>query len=235
MCKRGDLIDTIPVSNGLAVAVYHDRDSGQWSALARIPTPIGNVEVTATVREDVVTAALLAARQLWCKLMGISNCDPTDVFLSNHDDSTNQQTNVAGTARAKVAQTVVRVARAASLLHRARMGDPSACAGVATIVRAAKAGDPTAGSSWKILQTIAGLAQVARGFAPHEVDGAQYDAMVQGYRSQPALDMVAGADGSYRLRRRKDGSAASWAPQAQRFGAGSIVAGGGRYGLAMRW
>lgn len=234
MCERGPLVQRLSLGSGLSLSVYHDPNAGQWTAEADVPTPIGMVQISAKAREDVVTAAMRAARELWCRVLGIGcNTDGTDAFLSGADDAP----SFAHVARAKVTETVTRVARAASLLHRARMGDPSARAGVQHVVSAAKAGDARALAAWKTMQTIAGLAQVARSFVPQEVSDAAYSAMVSGYRARPTLDMIAGPDGSYRLRRRADGSPsfASGADFPRAHGGGSLVTMGGRYGLAMRW
>ncbi len=233
MCKRGDLVQSIPVAHGIAVAIYRDSGSGQWTAVANIPTPVGSVEVSATAREDVVNAAILAARQLWCRLMGLGNCDPTDVFLDP-----GPKVGAATMAAQKVATTVVRVARAASLLHRARMGDPSAQTGVNDVVVTAKNGNPESMQAWKIMQTLAGLANVAKAWVPHEVDPRAYDTMVSGYHSgqMPTLDMIAGADGAYRVRRSSSGAPNMWqGPSSSAPKDRAMFVGGGRYGLAMRW
>jgi hypothetical protein len=234
MCELGKMVDSLSLGGGLAVAIYHDPESGQWTAKAQVPTPIGPVEVSAKAREDVVTAATKAARELWCRLMGMPEgcADPSDVFLSGAEDAQSH----AAMARAKVTETVTKIARAASLLHRARMGDPSARAGVAQIVQLGKQGHPQARSAWKTLQTLAGLSQIAKAFVPEEVTEAAYAGMVAGYSARPTLDMIAGPDGSYRLRRRPDGSAwpsAAFGPSSH-VGA-SLLSSSGRYGLALRW
>ena len=233
MWELGSLVHRLELGNGLAVRVYNDPNAGQWTAQADIPTPIGMVQVSAKARQDVVTAAMRAARELFCRLLGIGcPADASDVFLSGADDAPSN----ARVAAAKVVDVVSRVARAASLLHRARLGDPAACAGVAHIVQQAKAGHEASKSAWRTMQTLAGLSQIAQSFAPREVADAQYDAMAAGYRARPALNMVAGPDGSYRLERRADGGAATVSGEPWRPHVGASVRTlGGRYGLAMRW